>query len=151
MNYTDNQNNVYENNDALKFILRNQLSRITLYIILSVLGFILAYYFLLSLNINGGREWYIMIWVFSFWIVFLKIENLRVLTVFKSLRILSLVDSKEIKWGIQDDELTFGKGRYTIGYDSYPVKQLNCFFDNEIVTIKPIIDFQPTNLQPLEV
>jgi hypothetical protein len=151
MNYTDNQNIVYENNDALKFILRNQLSRITLYVILSVLGFFMAYYFLLSINIIGYSALYIMIWFFAFWIVFLKIENLRVLTVFKTLRVLRIVDKKEIKWGIQDDELTFGKGRYAIGYDSYPVKQLNCFFDNEIVTIKPIIDFQPTNLQPLEV
>jgi hypothetical protein len=141
-------NSFFDNNDALKFILRNQLARITMYLTVSVLGFCLIYYFLVAFDIREDAGMLIAIIAY---IAAFRIENLRVLTVFRTLNILRLVDSKEIKWNLTEDQLTFGKGRSSTGYDSFPIKALNCYYDNKIVTIKPITDYQTINMEPLEV
>jgi hypothetical protein len=124
-------NSFFDNNDALKFILRNQLARITMYLTASLLGFSIIYYLLVALDIraDAGMLSAIVLYTAAF-----RIENLRVLTLFKTLNILRLIDIKEIKWNLTDDNI-------------YPIKALNCYYDNKIVTIKPITDYQTINME----
>lgn len=128
-----------DNNDALKYILRNQLAMITMFIDVSVVVFAALYCFMVIFDIKIIES---LVVVMFFYLFMFRFEVLRVLTLFQTLKILSIVDTKSILWNITEDE-----NRKTL--TGHPIKSLNCHYDNIIKTIKPINDFETINMEPL--
>ena len=139
---------LYDDNVTLKYILRSQILRIFIFILIALLGFSFLYYFILELEFKTKESLVLfgLLFLLSF-----RVENLRVLTLLRSIKMLYLVDIKDCKWSITDEELVIGRGQYAVLLDIKPVKKLTCYYDDKVVVIKPLIEFLPIMLEPLEV
>ncbi|MGL4757848.1 MAG: hypothetical protein ACRCXZ_00795 [Patescibacteria group bacterium] len=147
MESTSDQNMVFENDNVLRRIIIKQILRIIGYTFFVFLFLFVVYSVLIYIKVAP----FLVIFFLSVCIMFFfRIENLRIFTLTNCLRILSKIGKENIKWGLQDDILKLKKSSDSAKIIEYSIKQLNCYFKDQVITIKPIVEIDINKIKELK-